>query len=1360
MRAQTRKTNMRATTAKAGCVLTPTGSYTDQTTCQAQGQCNWKYGCTAEGLCALKADGVYNTLDDCFGSAGKCGWKWKCSNGTCVQDPAGTFATQAECQSSSDPTLGRCGWKWGCASVTQAEATADPTGKNYEYQGALFQVTDANKASLKATPQELKCIAASTTSGGPSCVCKYDPALTPAYTTMTACASDSIQRCGWKWGCAKVTQADETADPTGKNYNYQGALTQVTSANSASLKATPQELKCVAPSIATGGPTCVCQYDPAITPSYTTVADCQANPGSRCGWKWDCATITPGAYATDPNGTNYQSQAKLVLPTSTNSATIKNTLGELTCVSPSGEAGPSCTCQFNTGVAGKYSNVDACIANTGDMCSWQYGTAEVTVIPNAKAVATDAAVWYVDMKAKTRRQYPDGNVFKSWWPSGTTVVVPEIATFATGATMTTRTATDPYVADVNYERQSRLINSSTSNAQQGYKTYAGRTWVGGDGTGASNGPSVVLSSAFPAGGTLDQCITSIMATTGASGGYYDGTNKTCQAFSGVGALQYALGTATAIVKNSTISNGAYALGGVSPSTATVGPSCVCGAPTSTSPSKYFDTITKCKADTTSQCGWMYNCTAGDPITISSGGSTLKFDDSKYTKFSFNNPGDVYVPIGSPFVAYKPFIQVVSSGTGSAKLPTLRYTGAASTTTTPVSDFAEMQFAVVAYGNSSATGDSVDPVTTNPVVVAGLNVVVGKSDTATTIPALTATTGGLGAVKVGHQYGLFLKVRDMTDDDLVVTWPSFTVTQLDALPNSTMYLAGMSAATAKDGSFLLRKDTNPSNPDTLYKGDNVGGATWETNNVYGSKELLVPVSYPFKAGKPYLAVRSDDSGGIYASLTNYDDAPNGTGVTSGNDDAAARFVLLGYGNVVPGKLDNTGTETAPIFNAILWGNESVYAGRDQTQTIPGFTSTGIQTGNAIAEAGKTYRMYMRIWDRTDDMIRIKWPTFSVTFMDAAAAGVVNTTVSNVAYPNAITSGDNSPCLLFDTAYTYVSAYNGTMYSPDGTKQLYMNNGTLTVKNLSNNTTRTTQFPANAANTHLCMQTDGNLVMYPEQGGSALAESKTYGAAGAPFTLSLSNDGIIFVKNTSGGLVWRDPAVRLSFGYGEVDDNQPSLSTVTASGGPVIPDNGGVSRIPFGSSDYRTAFLTSKGFNPVNCDNGGCEYGINTSSAANVKNFLFPILIFRASANKVKLKTDTVQFRIGDGSNTDDAAVWVRLAEFGNGADKTYFDAPTSATPVSWNCGSPTAGYNNSGVVYTWTPKLKVLATAGTSEPGYTTAGSTRNCSDHNMTLTTAQFNDTIVNVEMGKQYALVIDMSALVDNRIKVNWNGGYVEMVD
>lgn len=1084
-----RQHNVRATTAQAGCVLTPTGTYMDAATCSTQGQCNWKYKCAGDNSCILAEDGTFTTLEDCYGAGGKCGWKWKCANGACVQDQAGTFNTQAECQSSADPTLGRCGWKWDCATVTQAQATADPAGYNYDAQGALFQVVDANRSKVKNTAAELMCISPSTSTAGPSCVCKYDPAKAGTFGTLSACAASATGRCGWKWGCASVTQAEETADPVGTSYQYQGKLMAVTESNKALLKDKKEDLKCISASTASGGPSCVCQYSATATPTFTTMDACAADATAKCGWKWDCAAVPAGT--TDVTK-SYEYQGALVAVTSANSAKVKNTAAELKCVSAgssasTGAGGPSCACGYDsTKTTAAYGSIADCVANATDKCEWQYSCTDVSIVPNAKASSSETGIYYVDMKAKTKRMYPDMTVFKSWWPPGTIVVMPEIESFTNGATMAARKATDPVVADYNYERQVALMKPTTSTAANGmYKTFPGRAWYGTTQISRTTGVA-----------TLDACITEIQGNASATGGFYNSTKQECGVYSGVGALSYGLGTDTAIVKTSTVSDATKSKKCVRPSGAS-GPACSCGAPTSTSPALYFDTITACKADTTAQCGWKYDCNAGQEVTVQSGSATLKAAD--YKTYDFFNPGQVYLPIGGVFVAYKPFVEVTSSGTGSARVPDKRSDGS---TATQSSDAAEFQFALVGYGNYTVDASKVDPDTSNPVVVASTVTRVLRTDTATTLPALTTATGGVGQLTVGKQYQMFVKIRDMTDDDMEVTWPSFTITQLDALPANTITLAGTSPNSYP---WQLRKDSNPGSPDTFYKGENVGGATWETSNFYtaDSKELLVPLTIPFKALTPNLAVRADDSGRFYVETKNYDQA-TGDQTTSGSDNMAARYVLLAYGNQTPGKLDNSGTELAPVFEAILWGNESAYGGRGQWTNIPGFTSSGIQSGNAFAEVGKTYRLYARIWDQTDDMFILQWPTFSVTMNDAAAAGVATTTVNNVAYPATLTSGANTPCLLFNTPYVPAAAYANTMYSLDGKTQLFRDtDGALKFKDVATGKVQNSVIPANSANTHLCMQDDGNLVMYPEQGAAALYASNSTGSTKKPFSLKIQD-----------------------------------------------------------------------------------------------------------------------------------------------------------------------------------------------------------------------------------------------------------------
>lgn len=760
-----RKQNVRAATGKVSCVLSPSGTYMDATSCDATGQCNWKYSCVNKS-CMLTADGTFATQDDCFGSAGKCGWNWKCVSGACVQDLTGTFASKTECESSADPTLGRCGWKWDCAVVTQDQATKDPAGYNYDYQGKLFQVVDANKSKVKNTAQELMCVSPSTTSPGPSCTCGYDPARPGTFGTLASCAASATGRCGWKWGCASVTQADETADPAGTSYQYQGKLMAVTDANRALLKDRKEDLKCISASTSTGGPLCVCQYSATATPTFTTMDACAADATAKCGWKWDCATVT--AAEGNTSTTSYEYQGKLFQVTSANSSRVKNTAAELQCVSASssswnGGGGPSCTCAYNPSVPSPYTSITQCVGNGIDKCEWQYGCGTVDFIPNAvDAAGTTAGIYYVDTKAKTKRLYPNMDVFKSWWPQATTYGV-DINAYANDpkGNMVMRTGSDVPFTDVNYERQTRLLQPTTSvDASGKYKTYTGKAWYG-------NGAILAQTT----GGTQDACVQSVLATANSTGGVYNTENKKCLVYGGNGAVMYGLGTDVAIIRTANISDPALSKNCVYPNGA-AGVSCTCGGPTSSANwGLPFDTITACKADPTAQCGWKFTCPAGNTINGSSGGITLAFSTLQGSSTS----GKEYLqPISEPFVAYKEFIRV-NIGNGTITLPTAR-TG--QTTTAGGTDSAEGRFVVRGYSNYVLNKD--DDAAAGTMIIWGDNGTATNAarDVAQTIPGLHAN-GNTGRAVVGMQYKVYIRMYVKTDDDIKLTWPTFSIEQMDA-----------------------------------------------------------------------------------------------------------------------------------------------------------------------------------------------------------------------------------------------------------------------------------------------------------------------------------------------------------------------------------------------------------------------------------------------------------------------------------------------------------------------------------------------------------------------------------------------------
>lgn len=610
--------------------------------------------------CTLSQTGTYSDTATCSAST-PCGWKYKCNPDlSCTLAADGAYGTQTDCYG----TAGKCGWKYKCVN------------------GACTQAQDGTFATAA------------------ECQESTDPVL---------------GFCGWKWMCGLVTSADEAADPTNKSYKYQGIRTKPTVDNSAALqasgKATKEELTCVSASLATGGPTCKCQY--------------------------------------------------------------------------------------NTGVVGKYNTVDACMEDSTAKCGWQYGAASVTALPSTKLKLSDSGVYYIDTATKTKKGYPSMAVLTSWWPSGSYGETSEYESYASGSAMATRQATDPLVADYDFDRQTMFIKPS-SNVPDKYQTFNNMTWYGsGDyvpatSTVAASGSGLLDSSMYIS--TVDDCARWMNSISGATGatwieygtvqsqmdslGQYNAVTKRCDIFKGTGVLQpsklASTTKQTAIVKAGTVGLPSNALNTVRPS-APPGVDCVCQSstlPSTSTSDKYFSSLTECKLDAASQCGWTVQCPPNNTMTVPSGGMTVYRGLS--TGYYGTTTGKEYLlPISIPFVACKEFIQVRGLDTGTIRVPSVNTTGV----TASGSDNCAARYEVRGFGN--VTANQPDPDNSYPVIIWGDESAYGGRSSTAKIPGFPwGHSNGNGRAVVNKTYRLYMRIWDQTDDDMIVTWPSFTITMTD------------------------------------------------------------------------------------------------------------------------------------------------------------------------------------------------------------------------------------------------------------------------------------------------------------------------------------------------------------------------------------------------------------------------------------------------------------------------------------------------------------------------------------------------------------------------------------------------------
>lgn len=271
-----------------------------------------------------------------------------------------------------------------------------------------------------------------------------------------------------------------------------------------------------------------------------------------------------------------------------------------------------------------------------------------------------------------------------------------------------------------------------------------------------------------------------------------------------------------------------------------------------------------------------------------------------------------------------------------------------------------------------------------------------------------------------------------------------------------------------------------------------------------QEVLVPIGEPFTASKPFVHVRAPSTGTVYV-----------TG-GYGSDLAGARYILVGFGNVVANTMDAMSTN--PV---VLWGQEAS-GGRSSTSTpqpgyIPGFTPVN---GNARVEVGKTYKMYIRVWDQTDDIINLSWPAFTVTQTDNLDYVKFAVSASVSSYITSMTYTPNTPPLLFNNYWVKAAPQLGAMYSPDGKYKVYVNplNGSLT---LVNNTTGAMSVISPSASdvTLLYLDKVGRLHLYDVNYVEKWASPSVISTATIPpYTVQITNDGIFQIVDRNKVAAW--------------------------------------------------------------------------------------------------------------------------------------------------------------------------------------------------------------------------------------------------
>jgi hypothetical protein len=130
----------------------------------------------------------------------------------------------------------------------------------------------------------------------------------------------------------------------------------------------------------------------------------------------------------------------------------------------------------------------------------------------------------------------------------------------------------------------------------------------------------------------------------------------------------------------------------------------------------------------------------------------------------------------------------------------------------------------------------------------------------------------------------------------------------------------------------------------------------------------------------------------------------------------------------------------------------------------------------------------------------------------------------------------------------------------------------------------------AGAYLVMQTDGNLVLYPPNGGSAIWSSSTGGNAGA--TAQLGSNGQLAVYNSNGQLIWSEFQDLYPAGTSQAGAQFNDRGAILCTGG-TLQSGQLLSGLPGTYNSYFPQLVMQADCNLVQYDNGQAQWSSGTN-----------------------------------------------------------------------------------------------------------------------------------------------------------------------
>lgn len=209
-------------------------------------------------------------------------------------------------------------------------------------EGGPFTAETCNPADPTCKP--CQCVMPVRTSDG-ACSCSYsdaaaaDPAV-PKYNSISQCAADATQKCGWKYGC-------DPDDPS----DYKCSLMPE------GEWGTKEECRCW----------------------YTPTDGGGGGDSSTMGWKCDVNSTSPSGCSYLPGGSF-------------------KTEEECRCFFAQGSTGPGCACvrtemDLSASDSRAFHTMEQCKADAGVKCGWLYGCDDPSVAPPRCSLKQSGGKW-------------------------------------------------------------------------------------------------------------------------------------------------------------------------------------------------------------------------------------------------------------------------------------------------------------------------------------------------------------------------------------------------------------------------------------------------------------------------------------------------------------------------------------------------------------------------------------------------------------------------------------------------------------------------------------------------------------------------------------------------------------------------------------------------------------------------------------------------------------------------------------------------------------------------------------------------------------------------------------------------------